>query len=211
MLDRSPSPYGDPPSELFVPHDTDLAEWYFRSRGRTAFPSFRRRPKRSRDVVACCWAASGTTSSAKYRRAGAGSRASARRQMVMAGARADMRPSCARPPRDHRSPQFNLNALQASTHIAAPLLVVNGPMRSAIGMNAGCNVFGSGNRANATIGRAIRLDAARMGRGQPSDLDKATLGHPGKYTYCIAENEEENPGPPITSSTASTRKTAPYS
>ena len=93
-------------------------------------------------------------------------------------------------------PQFNLNALQASTHMAAPLLVVNGPVRRAISMNAGCNVFGPGNRANATIGRAIRLVMLTVGGGIPGDLDKATLGHPGKYTYCIAENEEDSPWAP---------------
>jgi hypothetical protein len=93
-------------------------------------------------------------------------------------------------------PQFNMNALQASTHMAAPLLVVNGPIRNRIGMNAGCNVFGSGNRANATIGRAIRLVLLAVGGGTPGDLDKSTLGHPGKYTYCIAENEEESPWAP---------------
>jgi hypothetical protein len=88
---------------------------------------------------------------------------------------------------------FNLNGVQATTHMASPLLVVNGPIRNAIGMNAGCNVFGSGNRANATIGRAIRLMLLNVGGGWPGDLDKSTLGHPGKYTYCIAENEEQSP------------------
>jgi hypothetical protein len=90
-------------------------------------------------------------------------------------------------------PNFNLNGVQATTHMAAPLLVVNGPIRKRIGMNAGCNCFGSGNRANATIGRAIRLILLNVGGGWPGDLDKSTLGHPGKYTYCIAENEEDTP------------------
>ncbi|TAM76977.1 hypothetical protein EPN44_04290 [bacterium] len=91
---------------------------------------------------------------------------------------------------------FNLNGVQATTHMAAPLLVVNGPVRHEIGMNAGCNVFGSGNRANATIGRAIRLVLLTVGGAKPGDLDKSTLGHPGKYTYCIAENEEASPWAP---------------
>ncbi len=91
---------------------------------------------------------------------------------------------------------FNLNGVQATTHMAAPLLVVNGPVRTRIGMNAGCNCFGSGNRANATIGRAIRLIMLNVGGGWPGDLDKSTLGHPGKYTYSIAENEEESPFAP---------------
>jgi hypothetical protein len=73
--------------------------------------------------------------------------------------------------------------------MACPLLVVNGPIARTIGMNAGCNAFGSGNRANATIGRAIRLILLNVGGGWPGDLDKSTLGHPGKYTYAVAENE----------------------
>jgi len=63
-------------------------------------------------------------------------------------------------------------------------------------MNAGCNVFGPGNRANATIGRALRLVLLNVGGGWPGLLDKSTLGHPGKYTYCIAENEEASPFAP---------------
>ncbi|MGH7716369.1 MAG: hypothetical protein ACREML_10290, partial [Vulcanimicrobiaceae bacterium] len=94
------------------------------------------------------------------------------------------------------SPAFNLNGIQATTHMVSPLLVVNGPIRNAIGMNSGHNVFGSGNRANATIGRAIRLILLSVGGGTPGDLDKSTLGSPAKYTYCIAENEEISPWAP---------------
>ena len=91
---------------------------------------------------------------------------------------------------------FNLNGIQTTTHMAAPLVVVNGPIRREIRMNAGGNAFGSGNRANATIGRAIRLVLLNVGGGIPGDLDKSTLGHPGKYTFCIAENEEASPWTP---------------
>src|ERR1700704_2990893 len=93
-------------------------------------------------------------------------------------------------------PAFNLNGVQATTHMAAPLLVVNGPVAHAAGMNPGANAFGSGNRANATIGRAIRLVLLNVGGAWPGDLDKATLGHPGKYTYAVAENEAESPWAP---------------
>jgi hypothetical protein len=91
---------------------------------------------------------------------------------------------------------FNLNGIQATTHVVAPLLIVNGPIAREIGMNCGGNVFGSGNRANATIGRAIRLILLSVGGGIPGDLDKSTLGHPGKYTFCIAENEASSPWAP---------------
>src|SRR5204863_7392035 len=66
-------------------------------------------------------------------------------------------------------PAFNLNGVQATTHMAAPLLVVNGPVARAIGMNPGANAFGSGNRANATIGRAIRLVLLNVGGAWPGD------------------------------------------
>src|SRR3546814_15161603 len=60
-------------------------------------------------------------------------------------------------------------------------------------MNGGANAFGSANRANATIGRAVRLMMLNVGGAWPGDLDKSTLGHPGKYTYCVAENEAQSP------------------
>ena len=88
---------------------------------------------------------------------------------------------------------FNLNGVQATTHMASPLVVVNGPIARAIGMNGGANAFGSGNRANATIGRAIRLIMLNVGGGRAPDFDKCTLGNPAKYTYCICENEGDSP------------------
>src|SRR5205823_8967596 len=91
---------------------------------------------------------------------------------------------------------FNLKGVQATTHMAAPLLIVNGPIAGEIGMNGDCNAFGSGNRANATIGRALRLVLLNVGGGWPGELDKSTLGHPGKYSYAVAENEAESPWAP---------------
>jgi hypothetical protein len=88
---------------------------------------------------------------------------------------------------------FNLNGVQATTHMASPLVIVNGPIAREIGMNGGANAFGCGNRANATIGRAIRLIMLNVGGGRAPDLDKCTLGNPAKYTYCICENEEHSP------------------
>ena len=94
-------------------------------------------------------------------------------------------------------PALNLNGMQCSTHLSTPLVLVNGPARLELGMNSGSNVFGQGNRANATIGRAIKLILTNIGRAIPGVTDKATLGHPGKYTYCIAENEEQSPWDPL--------------
>jgi hypothetical protein len=79
-------------------------------------------------------------------------------------------------------PVMNLNGMQCSTHLSTPLVVVNGPARLELGMNSGANVFGQGNRANATIGRAVKLILTNIGGAIPGVTDKATLGHPGKYT-----------------------------
>ena len=84
--------------------------------------------------------------------------------------------------------RFNAHACTASTAGAAPLLVVSGPIAESIGLNSRDNVFGPGWRANATIGRTIRLVLMNVFRAQPGVMDKATLGHPGKYSYCIAES-----------------------
>jgi hypothetical protein len=88
-------------------------------------------------------------------------------------------------------------AIWQSTTGTAPMLLVNGPIRERIGLNSKGNVFGSGFRANATIGRAIRLTAINAFGLRPHELDQATQGNPAKYTACIAENEEESPWPPF--------------
>ncbi|MBI4524764.1 MAG: hypothetical protein HY695_13250 [Deltaproteobacteria bacterium] len=94
-------------------------------------------------------------------------------------------------------PGFNINGVQTTTGNVTPLIVVNGPCRQALEINCSSNVLGQGWRANATIGRAIRLILTNIGGGIPGLYDKATLGQPAKYTFCIAENEEENPWEPL--------------
>jgi hypothetical protein len=88
---------------------------------------------------------------------------------------------------------FNLYAVQATTHPCSPLILVNGPVTKELNINGRYNALGQGWRANATIGRAIRLILLNIGGGEPGVLDRATVGHPGKYSYCLAENEAENP------------------
>jgi len=94
-------------------------------------------------------------------------------------------------------PAFNLYGIQATTNPVAPLVIVNGPLAKELDINCGYNVFGQGWRANATIGRAIRFILTNIGGGLPGVLDRATQGQPGKYSFCIAENEEENPWEPL--------------
>ncbi|MBI4641579.1 MAG: hypothetical protein HY731_12845 [Candidatus Tectomicrobia bacterium] len=93
--------------------------------------------------------------------------------------------------------RFNLYAVQATTHPCAPLVIVNGPLARELEINSGYNVFGQGWRANATIGRAIRFALMNIGGGIPGKGDKATQGHPGKFTFCIAENEVRTPWEPL--------------
>lgn len=92
---------------------------------------------------------------------------------------------------------FNLHGISATTGGTAPLLIVNGTIAQQLNINSGVNCFGPGVRANATIGRAIRLILMNVGGSIPGVLDKACLGHPGKYSYCIAEDEENSPWEPL--------------
>ena len=78
-----------------------------------------------------------------------------------------------------------------------PVVVVNGPVRRQISMNSRGNALGQGNRANATIGRALQLVVRNVGGGRPQEVDRATLGNPGKYTYCFAEDEEGSSWEPL--------------
>ena len=89
--------------------------------------------------------------------------------------------------------QFNLHGVQVTTSHVGPMLVVNGPIRKQLEINDGFNLFGQGYRANATIGRALRLICTNIGGALPGELDRAAFGHAGKYTCCIAEKEEASP------------------
>lgn len=93
--------------------------------------------------------------------------------------------------------KFAMHGVLATTYFPGPVIIVNGPIVKAIGMNAGINVFGPGNRANATIGRALQLIVRNVGGGRPGEVDRATFGTPGKYTFCFAENEEGSPWEPL--------------
>jgi hypothetical protein len=92
---------------------------------------------------------------------------------------------------------FNMHGLLATTMPSGPVIVVNGPVRQAIGMNSGKNVFGQGNRANMTIGRALQLVVRNVGGGRPGDVDRAAHGGPAKLSFCFAEDEEGSPWEPL--------------
>jgi hypothetical protein len=93
--------------------------------------------------------------------------------------------------------EFNMHGLLATTYFSGPLVIVNGPVTARIGMNSGINALGQGNRANATIGRALQLVVRNVGGGRPGGVDRATIGNPGKYTFCFAEDESGSPWEPL--------------
>lgn len=92
---------------------------------------------------------------------------------------------------------FNLLGIQTTTGAAAPAFIVNGPIAEQLGINAQSNALGPGTRANATIGRALSLALRNIGGAVPGQLDMATMGQPGKYTFCFAEHEQANPWGPL--------------
>jgi hypothetical protein len=115
---------------------------------------------------------------------------------VMAGCRPEYFPVVLAAVEAACDPSFNLHGVSTSTHFSSPLVVVHGPIRTRIGLNCSFGVFGPGHRANATIGRALRLVMINVGGVRPGETSMSTFGHPGRYTYCIGEHEEASPWPP---------------
>jgi hypothetical protein len=116
---------------------------------------------------------------------------------VLAGCRPDYFPVVLAGIRAVLDSRLNLYGVQGTTNPAGVMLVVNGPARTELDVNSGHNLFGQGWRANATIGRVIRLCMINIGGGLPVLGDMSTLGNPNKYGSCIAENEEESPWEPF--------------
>ncbi len=116
---------------------------------------------------------------------------------VMAGCRPEYMPVVNAAVEAICDPAFNLHACSASTGGAAVLVIVHGPAARQLGVNHGYSLFGPGFRANATIGRAIRLVIQNVCGGVPGVMDLATLGHPGKFSYCVAEDEHVDVWTPL--------------
>jgi hypothetical protein len=115
---------------------------------------------------------------------------------VMAGCRPADLPVVLAALRAMLAPEYNLHGVLATTHPCASLLVVNGPVRTSLGINSGTNCFGQGTRANAVIGRAVQLLTMNIGGARPGSMDRSTQGSPAKYSWCFGENEEESPFEP---------------
>ncbi len=117
---------------------------------------------------------------------------------VMAGCLPDYMPIVFAAVKAVIDPVFDLTEMQATTHCTAPLIIVNGPARHNCGpVSSGFGALGPGPRANASIGRALRLAMINIGKGRAGSSDMALLGHPGKVTYCLAEDEENSPLRPL--------------
>ncbi|MDQ3734443.1 MAG: hypothetical protein M3400_10670 [Actinomycetota bacterium] len=114
---------------------------------------------------------------------------------VMAGCRPEYLPVIVAAVSALLDPAFNLYGLQATTNPGGPLVLIGGPVAEEIDCNGGGNAFGQGWRANATIGRAIRLILNNIGGAKPQVIDRATQGFPGKYSMCVAENRAKTPWP----------------
>lgn len=117
---------------------------------------------------------------------------------VMAGCLPDHAPVVVAAARAVMDPVFDLTEVQATTHSITPLIIVNGPARSWCGgIHGGFGALGPGHRANASIGRALRLAMINIGGGRSASSDMALLGHGGKFTMCLAEDEENSPFEPL--------------
>ena len=111
---------------------------------------------------------------------------------VMAGCKPEYFPTVIAAVEAALQDKFCMHGLLCTTYFSTPVLIVNGPVSRQIGMNSGVNALGQGNRANATIGRALQLIIRNIGGGIPGGIDRAAMGNPGKYSYCFAEDESDS-------------------
>ena len=116
---------------------------------------------------------------------------------VMAGCRPEYLPVVIAALEAVCTDEFNMHGVSATTMGASPVLVVNGPIRTRIGMNMKLAALGPDNRANATIGRALRLVVRNLGGARPGGVDRSTLSTPMKFSMCFAEWEEGSPWEPL--------------
>jgi hypothetical protein len=116
---------------------------------------------------------------------------------VMAGCKPEYMPIVLAALEAALKPIATLHGLLCTTCSGGPILIVNGPITRAIGMNSGINALGQGNRANATIGRALNLIVRNVGGARPGELSRSTLGGPHKYTFCFAEDESDPEWEPL--------------
>ena len=156
-----------------------LGRWCRRTRKRAGQHAFTGTSRDPKEVVGICPPNNGVLDGRE-----------GRHQRGMAGCKPEYLPVVLAAVEAALDPAFSMHGVLATTMFVGPVLVVNGSIRRQIAMNGKGNALGQGNRANATIGRAVQLIIRNVGGGRPLEVDRATLGNPGKYTYCFAEDEE---------------------
>lgn len=116
---------------------------------------------------------------------------------VMAGCLPDHMPVVLAAVQAVLQPEFDLGEMQGTTHCTAPMIIVSGPARQSAQVADGFGALGPGHRANASIGRALRLAMINIGMARPGESDMALLGQAGKFTFCLAESEDASPWEPL--------------
>ncbi len=197
-LARPPAPLAKPPSAIAlrvtVPSDAfELQGWYAEKRWSDGLPVIAPTSEAVARMVAGAHRAGNDVVGIVPPRGGVATVEQVAVNAVMAGCRPQHMPVILTALEAMLEPQFNLAAIQATTHPVAPLVVVHGPIAKDLGMNSGAGTFGPNSLANATIGRAIRLILLNIGGALPGDVDRSTQGAPSKYGFCIAENIEASP------------------
>jgi hypothetical protein len=178
--------------------DEDAAlEWLHSQRRTDGLPVVVPTPARVRASLAAC----GRDPAASFGRIGPAMADATVEKVVinavMAGCRPEHLPVVFAAVRAVCDPRLDMTEVQSTTHCIAPMVIVNGPAAKAAGLASSFGVLGYGHRANLSIGRALRLCLINIGGGWPEVSDLALHGHPGAIAYCIAENEDVSPFPPL--------------
>lgn len=189
-------PPGHPPGRLDAADEHQALEWLHAQRCTDGLPVVIPTPERVERMVLATGLDADLTLGTMGPGGGAATIEKVAANAVMAGATPDHMPVVLAAVQAILQPEFDLGEMQSTTHCTAPLIVVNGRARQWAQVASGSGALGPGHRANASIGRALRLAMINIGMARPGQSDMALLGHPGKFTYCLAEAEEASPWEP---------------
>ncbi len=184
-------------SELLTVDEDDVQELFFERGWTDGLPIVPPTPRRVEAMLAAAGLAAEDVLGTVVERSRSVSGEQAAICAVMAGCPPDCFPIVLAAIDALLDPAFNPHGVLSSTGGAATAVVVSGPIARQVGMNSGHSVLGPGNRPNATIGRALRLLAITVFDARPGEMDSSSIGHPGKYTLCFAEDEPPSPWEPL--------------
>lgn len=187
---------GEPAGRITLPDSEDPVEYCFRHFG-DALPVVPPTAERVADMLKACPLAPENVVARIPPCYGEATVEKIAANAVMAGCRPEMMRVLLPLVRAVCDERFNAHGVQATTHFAAPLVMINGPVREQLGFWSKQNVFSNVARANSTLGRALQLLLLNIGGGRPDGIDMSALGNSGKFSFCIAENEEESPWEPL--------------